>query len=315
MDDQQVQPQQQIRQGQEEWNQLLCIAAANDFSSSAVVYYIRHGAHVNCRNEEGLTPLHVASYYGCSGTVLVLLGEGGDVTIRSRSGRTALHFACIRNQLEIAKLLVNQFGSNVDARCGLLRTPLIWACAIGHWDIVAWLIVEKQANVNARDYEGRTALHFAAQRGHEPTVKLVLTAGASILATANSGDGCLRFARSGLPRFAQKLQHTIDVVKACQANEMEHIKSLSWPKDLFVQVSIPGTEKTLFQYMCDKGIHVAMVALIHTDADVQFPPSDGVDSQRNTNAGSNANEVARGVGAVATQLQRRRRHIGMWNYC
>ena len=48
-------------------------------SRAVVAMLIRHGADVNLGSEKGLTPLHIASIFGCCEIIPVLLAAGADV--------------------------------------------------------------------------------------------------------------------------------------------------------------------------------------------------------------------------------------------
>lgn len=58
------------------------------------------------RNEEGLTPVHIAAVWGRSRILLMLLSNGGDPWLRdSEKGFTPLHFALKEKHWETALIL------------------------------------------------------------------------------------------------------------------------------------------------------------------------------------------------------------------
>lgn len=63
------------------------------------------GADVNARNEEGITPLMNAAWFGCRDSVRELLRRGADASLRDSKGRSALDLAVERNHKDIEKLL------------------------------------------------------------------------------------------------------------------------------------------------------------------------------------------------------------------
>ena len=64
---------------------------------------------VNCRDSDGYTPLHRASYNGCINVVRVLLERGADVDARTQDGWQPLHCACRWGEY---------IALNIDAKLG-----------------------------------------------------------------------------------------------------------------------------------------------------------------------------------------------------
>lgn len=74
-----------------------------------------------------------------------------NLNVRNRSGMTALHVACSRGSLKVARLLIEQ-GVGLETRYGFRRgfvdrcnTPLIDAVSNGHTDLVQ-ILLESRAN-------------------------------------------------------------------------------------------------------------------------------------------------------------------------
>ncbi|KAM0553103.1 hypothetical protein ACHAPJ_007651 [Fusarium lateritium] len=80
---------------------------------------------------------------------------------RDQQGLTPLHLAAERDHLAIAMLLLDQ-GANCNARANGGRTPLHLAARYGSAAIVEFLVDDGRADPNARTTDGRTPLHFVA---------------------------------------------------------------------------------------------------------------------------------------------------------
>lgn len=72
---------------------------------SCVRMLIDAGADVNARNEDGITPLMNAAWFGCRESVKELLRLGADASLRDSKGRSALDLAVDRGHTEIRELL------------------------------------------------------------------------------------------------------------------------------------------------------------------------------------------------------------------
>jgi len=63
------------------------------------------GADPNARNEDGLTPLMNAAWFGCRDSVQELLRCGADPLVRDNKGRSAMGLASVRRHKDIEELL------------------------------------------------------------------------------------------------------------------------------------------------------------------------------------------------------------------
>jgi ankyrin repeat protein len=180
---------------------------------------------INALNEEGLSPLIVAAYWGQteilsylrqqSGELdfweAVVLGEKarvktfidqdpGLVTAYSPDGFTALHLAVFFGQPETARLLL-EAGANVLARTtnALDNHPLHAAVAGSNAATrlaSAELLLKAGAAVNERQSGGFTALMAAAQNADTDLLRLLLAHGADPSITDEQGRSAADIARA-----------------------------------------------------------------------------------------------------------------------
>lgn len=187
-----------------------------------VIYHARHLGVVNLTNHLHQTPLHLAVITGQTRVVSFLLQVGADPALLDRHGDSAVHLALragasapdlLRTLLhsgvpamhqllhmpdfeglypihlavharspECLDLLVDS-GAEVEAaeRQGG-RTALHLATEMEELGLVTHLVTKLRANVNARTFAGNTPLHLAAGLGSPTLTRLLLKAGADILA-------------------------------------------------------------------------------------------------------------------------------------
>lgn len=117
--------------------------------------------------------IHDAVRSGDVWKVRELLAENPDqVNNATQEGRTALHIAVYRGQVNMVELLLAR-KADLRARDNYGRTPLHEAIVFGSKDVVG-LLMTRKADVNARDKQGSTPLHEAVRRGSATLVMLLL---------------------------------------------------------------------------------------------------------------------------------------------
>ena len=171
------------------------------------------------RDENGVSVIMKATYYGKRDVVAALLDTGVELDIfeaaatggvervsnliandpsmanlYSPDGFTPLGFAVFFGQPEVAKALLKG-GADVNAasRESMKVTPLASAAAAKQTDI-ARLLIEHGANVNARAASGHIPLHEASANGNVELVKLLIEKGADVNAKTDDGKTPLDFA-------------------------------------------------------------------------------------------------------------------------
>jgi ankyrin repeat protein len=146
------------------------------------------GANVNKASKEGWTPLYEASINGRANVVKVLLNKGADVNKVDKFGKTPLHGASYLGRTEVVKVLLAAPGIDVNKADIDGRTPLYWASRDGYTGVVQALLAAPGIDVNKADKDGETPLYLASDRGHVKVVKLLLSKGANINKATESKD-------------------------------------------------------------------------------------------------------------------------------
>ncbi len=158
------------------------------------------GADITAMDNNGLTPLHLASCFNSNPDVTALLiDQGANVEARSGDGETPLHMAArFNSNPEVAKLLIDR-GANIGAtdtpyQVAEERNPSqssqdflnldFWQdCTVAD----AQAELDRGADLMADNEKGETPLHLAGQIAPLDVIELLLEEGADITATDNDG--------------------------------------------------------------------------------------------------------------------------------
>ena len=111
------------------------------------------------QDENGLTPLHIASRGDAINIVKLLLGAGADPKAKDPRGNTPLHIACYFGNIKTARLLL-EAKAELNAQNEYGVTPLHMATRMGQLDVVE-LLLEAGADPNAKDYNELTPLNIS----------------------------------------------------------------------------------------------------------------------------------------------------------
>jgi ankyrin repeat protein len=199
---------------------------------------------VNAKDYEGGTALMLASWYGGTDVMKLLLEHKADVNAKDKTGRTALMSAAdawiFDRTPDVMRVLIDA-GAEVNAKDMKGRTPLIYAVKgelpskeegpeallqgsdikSEPWGFMApdtianpnlravKTLLENRAEVNVQDQFGATALIWAARQGFLHTIKELLKAGANLEAKDMNGNTALTVAQASLQKETEKETESI----------------------------------------------------------------------------------------------------------
>jgi len=139
---------------------------------------IANGARVNQLSQDGWTSLHLASENGYLVAVQHLVEKGAKLDIPIQNGDTPLHLAAALGHPEVVRYLIRR-GAQVDQLNHAGRSSLHLASMNGRADVVK-VLLESDASVNRSSEGGSTPLHLACSRGQSETVRALLDKGANL---------------------------------------------------------------------------------------------------------------------------------------
>jgi len=166
--------------------------ASNRGHAEAIAALVEGGAIVDqAIQSNGKTSLTIASEWGHTGAVKVLLAAGASVKRTGNNGRTALMCACRNGHRDVAGLLLGR-GADVGQARPDGWTAMMYA-SDGHRDVVE-LLLDRGADVGQAKPDGGTVLMLACYNGHRDVVELILDRGADVGQARKDGVTALMLA-------------------------------------------------------------------------------------------------------------------------
>ena len=151
--------------------------------------FLARNYDVNCRTDNGATPLLTAALYKQESIIRMLLEQGANPGARDNEGRTTLHRLTNLQEIPISETLIGVLLRDrppLDVPNSDGNTPLMHACIEGEY-LLATKLISHGANVGATCFKRATPLHIAARKGNAELVSLLLASGAELEAKDEHG--------------------------------------------------------------------------------------------------------------------------------
>src|SRR5881394_3464211 len=157
-----------------------------------------------------------AAMRGDRDEVLALLEHGADVNAAQGDGMTALHWAAVNEDVELAKSLIYA-GANVRATTRLNAITPLWLAAQSGDSLMVRLLLDNKAEPDATTTTGVTPLMIASASGNALAVSVLIERGADANAREKTyGQTPLIFAAAfnRTDAIAALLDHDADIAAA-----------------------------------------------------------------------------------------------------
>ncbi|CAF1099861.1 unnamed protein product [Rotaria sordida] len=138
-----------------------------------VKYLIEQNFNINKLNEQGRTALHYCcDHENIDCARLLLENDKSIINIKDNEGFSALHLACLNGNLIMVKYFCEQ-GADVTLVDNELHSLIHWITVCGHVDLFD-ILVQYQTPIHTSDIYGAFPIHYASQLcGNNDPIKIL----------------------------------------------------------------------------------------------------------------------------------------------
>ncbi|XP_041377464.1 E3 ubiquitin-protein ligase MIB2-like [Gigantopelta aegis] len=170
------------------------IVATGKQQTEVAEYLVRAGAQLDLKNDKGRTAIHNAAYTGQTTLIHALIGRGCDVNVMDESGDTPLHDAIAEDHTAAAERILTSPKVDLTKTNERGFNPLHWSAFHGRAGIVEKILQRNKSIIDSTKEDGFTALHLAAINDHTDVARVLIKQGASVNSKANNGSTPLHVA-------------------------------------------------------------------------------------------------------------------------
>ncbi|XP_062711314.1 uncharacterized protein LOC134289471 [Aedes albopictus] len=159
---------------------LIHFAAKAGYMGTVKMLIESYAADVNAQDNDGNTPVLVAAKNNEWEMVKMLIDKDSkyfaDYKIANKNGETLIHFAA-RDNMEMVKILIDDYAADVNAQDNDGNTPLHVAAKHSEWEEVKKLIgrnSEYFGNYKIANDDGQTLYNFAEESGNMEIVQMLI---------------------------------------------------------------------------------------------------------------------------------------------
>jgi palmitoyltransferase len=137
-------------------------------------------AFIDSSNDNGMTPLHLACYKGNMQLIKFLINNGADITRRSKTGLSCLHYSAITNKVTPIYYLTNKFKEKLSLyeTDNNKNTFFHWACYTSSEKIIDFYLNDKKFEKDRQNKDGYTPLQYYLFSKNKRSIKKLIFFGA-----------------------------------------------------------------------------------------------------------------------------------------
>jgi ankyrin repeat protein len=152
----------------------------------AIEYLVEHKADVNSKNNEGVTPLHLASATSCE-ICKYLIDHGADPNQRDNKKETPLHWAARSRKYENMCQCLIEHTSSVEINPTNIHGEIPLHQTLDAYYGELTFLIKQGAEVNHKNNRGESPLHYALRRRCYKIMYYLLEGGADVNLADDNG--------------------------------------------------------------------------------------------------------------------------------
>lgn len=148
-------------------------AICNRASPAMISVLLQNGADPNKKQDDGYSPVHMATSNGDVEALRLVLGAGGDANAQAINGATPLDFAVQKHHIDVARVLL-EGGADPNLKDGKGQISLHYAAGCDAPVALVVALMQRGGNPNVgRDGDGVTALDIAKTKHNAALVNVM----------------------------------------------------------------------------------------------------------------------------------------------
>lgn len=165
----------------------------------AVDVLLRRRAKLDLQDKYGVSPIHLAAWFGSLAILKLLVQGGADQRIENMEGMNMMHCAAVNDHVDIVTYIVDDLQmKELDKEDNLGNRPFAVAAEHGSVKMLQMLMEEPyKMSTMAENKNGDTPLHLAARNGHLEALQMLLTQFEIRNEVNDAGETALYLAASG----------------------------------------------------------------------------------------------------------------------
>jgi len=185
-------------------------AVVNKDTKSLVKILSKDNSDIDNKDFLGHTALHLACMNNDLDSACILINHGADVNMTDAFNRAPIHSVCSSGFKECLRILLESPKILLELSDSDGNTPLHKACELGEKAVECILILlERGVNLNTQNKCGETPLHCAVKTGYTPLVTTLVNRGADIEIQNLEYITPYDIAIANFPEIAEYLAHSV----------------------------------------------------------------------------------------------------------
>ena len=152
--------------------------------------------YINKKTKQGYTSLHYAIIKGNMEIIKLLIKNGANIYEITNTGLNNLHLAAQNNKVTCLYYFMKKYNFSIYLKDKKGNTPIHWACYCNSDLILNFLLCYKDLNLNIKNKDGLVPLNLSILSGNLKAIKKLIIRGADLNVVNNKGENIIEFTKN-----------------------------------------------------------------------------------------------------------------------